>query len=89
MWISLVAQMVKNLPAVQGTQVWPLSWEDPLEKGMATLAWKIPWTEDPGSSQDSKESDTTEQLTLVWCSPISLFLFLFPLPAEIAKKKYC
>ena len=44
----LVAQMVKNLPAVQETQVQPVSQEDPLEKGMAThssiLAWRIPWT---------------------------------------------
>ena len=43
--------MVKNLPAMQKTQVQSLGWEDPLEKGMAThsstLAWKIPWTEDP------------------------------------------
>ena len=48
---SLVAQMVKNLPAMWKTQVWSLGWEDPLEKGMATyssiLAWKIPWTEEP------------------------------------------
>ena len=47
-----MAQMVKNLPAVQETQVQPLCWEDPLEKGMAThssiLAWRIPWTEEPG-----------------------------------------
>ena len=47
-WASLVAQMVKNLPAVQETWVQPLGWEDPLEKGMAIhstiLAWKIPWT---------------------------------------------
>ena len=46
---SLVAQSVKNLPAVQETQVQFLGWEDPLEKEMAThssiLAWKIPWTE--------------------------------------------
>ena len=46
-----MAQMVKNLPAVQKTQVQSLGWEDPLEKGMAThssiLVWKIPWTEDP------------------------------------------
>ena len=44
---SLVAQLVKNLPAMQATQVQPLGQEDPLEKGMAThssiLAWKIPW----------------------------------------------
>ena len=50
---SLVAQTVKNLPAVQETQVQSLGQEDPLEKGMATqssvLAWKIPWTEEPGS----------------------------------------
>ena len=49
---SLVAQMVKDLPAVRETQLQSLSWEDPLEKEMAThssfLAWKIPWTEEPG-----------------------------------------
>ena len=53
--ISLVAQMVKNLPAMQETSVLSLSWEDPLEKGMAThsgiLAWRIPWTEEPGRLQ--------------------------------------
>ena len=46
--VSLVAQMVKNLPAVQETWVRSLGWEDPLEKGRAThssiLAWKVPWT---------------------------------------------
>ena len=50
---SLVAQIVKNLPAMWETQVRSLGQEDPLEKGMAIhssiLAWKIPWTEDPGS----------------------------------------
>ena len=49
---SLVAQSVKNLPAMQETWVWSLSQEDPLEKEMAThssnLAWKTPWTEKPG-----------------------------------------
>ena len=44
--------MVKNLPAMQETQVQSLGWEDLLEKGMATyssvLAWRIPWTEEPG-----------------------------------------
>ena len=48
-WASLVAQVVKNLPAMQKTWVQSLGWEDPLEKGMAThsgiLAWRIPWTE--------------------------------------------
>ena len=52
---SLVAQMVKNLPALQETQVQSLGWEDPLEKGMAThsstLAWKIPWTKEPDGLQ--------------------------------------
>ena len=49
---SLVAQMLKNQSAMQDTQVQSLSWEDPLERGMAThfsiLAWRIPWTEEPG-----------------------------------------
>ena len=48
----LVAQMVKHLPAIRETWVQSLGWEDPLEKEMAThsstLAWKIPWTEEPG-----------------------------------------
>ena len=52
---SLVAQMVKNLPAMQDTQVRSLGQEDPLEKEMAThssiLAWEIPWTEEPGGLQ--------------------------------------
>ena len=43
---------VKNLPAMQETQVQSLGWKDPLEKGMTThfsiLAWRIPWTEEPG-----------------------------------------
>ena len=47
--------MVKNLSAMQETQVQSLGWEDPLEKGMTThssiLAWRIPWTEEPGGLQ--------------------------------------
>ena len=47
-WASLVAQLVKNLPAMWNTWVQPLAWEGPLEKGKATnssiLAWRIPWT---------------------------------------------
>ena len=61
--------MVKLLPAVQETRVPSLGQEDPLEKEMAThsstLAWKIPWMEDPGglySPWGRKELDTTEQL---------------------------
>ena len=52
---SLVAQMVKNLPAMQETKVQSLGQEDLLEKGMAThssiLAWRIPWTEESGRLQ--------------------------------------
>ena len=59
--------MVKNLPAMQGTQLQFLNWEDPLEKGMAThfsiLAWKFPWTEEPGGLQSmglQNKSNRTE-----------------------------
>ena len=52
---SLVAQWVTYLPAMQKTKVPSLGWEDPLEKGMAThsrtLAWEIPWREEPGRLQ--------------------------------------
>ena len=63
-----MAQLVKKLPAMQETQVQSLSWEDHLEKERAThsgsLAWEIPWTEEPGGlpSLGSQESDTSEQL---------------------------
>ena len=63
---SLVAQMVKNLPATQETWVQSLCWEDPLEKEMAPhssiLAWRIPWIEEPGGLlfMGSKESVMTE-----------------------------
>ena len=62
--------MVKNLPAMQETQVRSLGQEDPLKKGMSThssiLAWRIPWTEEPGGLQfvGYKELDKTEQLSL-------------------------
>ena len=61
---SLIAQLVKNLPAMQETQVQFLGGEDPLEKEIAThssiLAWRIPWTEKPGRLQSMglPESDT-------------------------------
>ena len=55
---SLVAQMVKRLPTTRETWVRSLGWEDPLEKEMAahssTLAWKIPWTEEPGRLQSTE-----------------------------------
>ena len=54
-WASLVAHIVKNLPAMWETQVQPLGQEDPLDKGMDThssiLAWRIPRTEEPGGLQ--------------------------------------
>ena len=65
----LVAQTVKNLPTVQETWVLPLCWEEALQEGMAThssvLAWRIPWTEEPGGLQSMgrKESDMPEQLS--------------------------
>ena len=67
--------MVKNLPTVWKIQVWSLGQEDSLEKGMAThssiLAWRIPWTEEPGYSPWSPRVNVTEWLTL----SLSLFTF--------------
>ena len=55
LWASLVAQRIKRLPTMKETRVRSLGWEDPLEKEMAThsstLAWRIPWTEEPGGLQ--------------------------------------
>ena len=55
---SDLTQIVKNPPVMQEAQVQPLGWEDPLEKGMAThssiLAWRIPWTEEPGGVQSMR-----------------------------------
>ena len=62
---TYTAQLVKNLSSMQETRVQYLAGEDPLEKEMAThssiLAWRIPWTEEPGGLQSmgSQESDTT------------------------------
>ena len=66
LWISLVAQMVKNPSAMKKTWIRSLGWEDPLEEGMAThstLAWRIPWTEEPDglhSPWGCKELDMAE-----------------------------
>ena len=72
-WASLVAQLVKNPPAMQETWVWSLGWEDPLEKGMAThssiLAWRIPWTEEPGRLQ----SMGSQRVGYDWATNISHF----------------
>ena len=69
---SLVAQMVKNLPAMQEIQIHSLGQEDPLEKGMTThssiLTWRILWTEEPGGLQSmgSQRVGHTEQLLLTY-----------------------
>ena len=56
-----MAELVKNLPAMQETWVRFLGWEDPLEKEMAThssiLAWEIPWTEDSGKLQSTRSQE--------------------------------
>ena len=57
-WASLVAQMVRNLPAMKEPPVRSLGWEDPLEKRIAThssiLTWRIPWTEESGGLQSMR-----------------------------------
>ena len=77
---SLEALMVKSLPIVQETQVWSLAWELPLEKEMAhhssILAWKIPWTEEPGRLQ----SIGSQRVGHDWATSLSLsFTFYFRL----------
>ena len=74
--VSLVAQMVKNLPAMQETWIWSLSQEDPLKKGMPThsciLAWKIPWPKKPGGLQSMESQKvghdwvTNTHTTICW-----------------------
>ena len=74
-WASLVAQLVKNLPAMWETWVQSLDWEDPLEKEMAPhssiLAWKTSWTEEPGGLQSmgSQRVRMIERLTLTYAVP--------------------
>ena len=71
-WASLIAQSIKNLPAMKETWVRFLGQEDALEKKMAThssiLAWRIPWTEEPGrlQSMGSQELDTTTPQPFVY-----------------------
>ena len=71
-YTSLVAQMVNRLPTMQETRVQSLGWEDLLEKEMAThssiLAWKIPWTEEPGRLQ----SVGSQRVRKDWVISISL-----------------
>ena len=65
-WVSLVAQLVKNLPTMWETWVPSLAWEDPLQKGKVThsniLTWRIPWTSVHGVT---KELDVTKHTSLV------------------------
>ena len=73
-WAPLVAQMVKRLPAMRKTQVRSLGWEDPLEKEMethsSTLAWKIPWMEEPGRLH----SMGLQRVRHYWATNTSLFI---------------
>ena len=83
---SLVAQVVKNLPAMWETQVQSLGQEDPLERGMAThssmLGWEIPWTEEPGGlqsmgSQRVEHSWVTNTFTFITFLKLSLTFNIF------------
>ena len=76
-WTSPVAQTVKHLPTTRETWVWSLGWEDLLEKEMAThssiLAWKIPWTEEPGRLQSmGSQRVRHNRATSIWLSFASL-----------------
>ena len=66
---SLVAQLVKNLPAMQATWVWSLGWEDPLEKGTTThssiLTWKLPWIQKDGCWSWNSNTMAT------WCEELT------------------
>ena len=76
---SPVAQLVKNPSAMQETLVRSLDWEDPLEKGTVThssiLAWRVPWTEEPGGLESmglQKVADMTAQVKTDQRSPSSM-----------------
>ena len=91
-WVSLVAQLVKNLPAVWETWVRSLGWEDPLKKGKATqssiLAWRIPWTAAHQVSLSITNSHSLLKLIsikvvmpsnhLILCLPFLLLPSMFP-----------
>ena len=77
-----MAQMIKSLPTTQEAQVQSLGLEDPLEKGMATqssvLAWRIPWTEEPGGlqstgSQESGDHKRLSDYTFTFSFEINIF----------------
>ena len=83
-FFSLVAQLVKNQPAMRETWVQSLGWEDPLEESMTThssiLPGESPWTEEPGrlQSMGSQESDTTERLHFPFLWVISPMIIYSP-----------
>ena len=81
LWASLVAQLVKNLPAMREPWVWSLDWEDPLEKGMAAhfsiLAWRILWTEEPGRPQSLRVTKSQTWLS-IFHSLTHSCIFWFP-----------
>ena len=78
-FITVYTQTVKNLPAMQKTRVWPLGWEDALEKGMAThssiLAWRIPWTEELGRLQSMGVAKSQTRLTLTLSTKVTAIFF--------------
>ena len=84
-WASLVAQMVKHLPSMRETQVQSLGWEDLLEKEMAahssTLAWRIPWTEEPGRLQ----SMGSQRVKHDWATSLHFTSYWASLVAQLVK----
>ena len=84
---SLVAQMVKNPPAMWETEVQPLGWEDTLEKGVNThssvLAWRIPWKEEPGKLQSLR----LQRVRHNWVTNTKTILHLQHLPTLLSNWK--
>ena len=81
--------MVKNLPAMQETQVHYLVCKDPLEKEMAThysiFAWRIPWTEEPGQLQSMGSQKVTEQLALELYSLTLMHTCVYSWASQVAQ----
>ena len=86
-----MAPVVKNPPAKQKTQVRSLGWEDPLEEGMAThssiLAWRIPWTEEPGRLQSIGSQRVDHDWSDLACTHAYLLLNWFYKARERSKEK--
>ena len=86
---SLVVQWIKNPPAMQETQVHSLGWKDTLEKEMATysniVAWKIPWTEEPGGLQFMGVTRVGHELAIKPPPHDSIWLFNSSLIAQLVK----